>query len=151
MDKYKPKDLLPHKAPMVLIDEIVDFSIEKRSLKSKATIKENDIFYDEKIKGTTSLIGLEFMAQTVGCLAQIVKKYSTPKIGFLLGTRMYNNLLEVFPLNSTYTIEVREEYTDCNISSFSCFIYDNDKEVASATITAYQSDNIEEMIKERSK
>ena len=138
------RTILPHEEPMILIDDVIDYSLPERWLKSRVTIREDNIFYEKKLNGVSSLIGIEFMAQTIGCFVHLAKNHEKPQLGFLLGTRMYNNLKSVFELNSSYTIYVREEYMDSGISSFSCIISDEkENEVASATITAYQSDDIE--------
>ena len=138
--------ILPHKEPMILIDDVVDYSIDNKSLTTCVTIDENSLFYDKELKGIDSVIGIEYMAQTIGCYAYLRKKQSKPQIGFLLGTRLYNNAIEKFELNKTYYIKVMEVYV-AEIYSFECFIYnDKNEEVASATINVYQDDD--EKIKE---
>ena len=132
--------LLPHEEPMILIDDIYDYSIDERWLKSVVTIDENSLFYDKELKGIDSLIGIEYMAQTIGCYGYFRKKMSKPKIGFLLGTRLYNNALKKFELGKTYYILVKEVFV-AEIYSFECFIYnDKNDEVASATVNVYQDD-----------
>ena len=108
------------------------------------------MFYDKDIKGVDSVVGIEYMAQTIGCYAYYRKNLTEPKIGFLLGTRMYNNSIKNFELGKTYYILVKEVFV-ADIYSFECFIYnEKDEEVASATINVYQSekDNIEELLNE---
>ena len=142
--------ILPHNKPMILIDDVIDYSIEERWLKSIVTISEKSFFYDKKIKGISSVIGLEYMAQTVGCYIFYKRNEPDPKIGFLLGTRCYNNTLEKFELNKSYTIEIKEIFLDekVNLASFDCSIYnDEHKIVATATVNAYQSDNAKEEFK----
>lgn len=146
--------LLPHKPPMILIDDVVDYSLEEKWLKSVVTIKEDCLYYDSELQGVNSIIGIEYMAQTIGCYAFLKKQkefnIDKPQIGFLLGTRLYNNLLKKFDLEKSYYILVKEVFIG-EISSFECFIY-NDKnietadEIASATLNVYQDDNIEEKI-----
>jgi predicted hotdog family 3-hydroxylacyl-ACP dehydratase len=139
--------ILPHKMPMVLIDDIQDYSIEENWLESVVTITEDCMFYDENIQGVASIVGIEYMAQTIGCYAFIKRKQEEPKVGFLLGTRLYNNALEKFSLNKTYTIRVSEIFSDNSLFSFSCLIFDEDKEeVASAMINVYQGENMEEVL-----
>lgn len=131
--------ILPHKKPMVLIDDIIDYSFEEKWIKSVVTINENSIFYDSTINGISSIIGIEYMAQTIASYAFLKKQLEEPQIGYLLGTRLYNNLLDKFELGKTYTIKANEIYCDNDIVSFACIIYnENEQEVASATINAYQ-------------
>ncbi len=133
--------ILPHKKPMILIDDILDYSIEERWLKSIVTIRPDSLFFDKELNGTDSITGIEYMAQTIGCYAYFRKNLKTPKIGFLLGTRLYNNAIEKFECGKTYTILVKEVFV-AEIYSFECMIYnDENEEVASATINVYQDDN----------
>ncbi len=138
--------VLPHKKPMILIDNIVDYSIEEKWLKTCVTIRKDSLFYDTELQGIDSVIGIEYMAQTIGCYAFFRKELDEPQIGFLLGTRLYNNAIKKFELGKTYYILVKEFFV-AEIYSFECFIYnDKDEEVASATINVYQDDT--EKIKE---
>ena len=139
-------EILPHKEPMILIDDVVGYSIDERWLKSCVTIREDNIFYDKELKGIDSVVGIEFMAQTIGCYAYFRKQLKKPQIGFLLGTRLYNNAVKVFELGKTYYILVKEVFV-ADIYSFECFIYnEKEEEVASATINVYQDE--EDKIKE---
>ena len=139
-------EILPHKEPMILIDDVVGYSIDERWLKSCVTIREDNIFYDKELKGIDSVVGIEFMAQTIGCYAYFRKQLKKPQIGFLLGTRLYNNAVKVFELGKTYYILIKEVFV-ADIYSFECFIYnDKEEEVASATINVYQDE--EDKIKE---
>ena len=143
--KYLSK-LLPHKEPMILIDDIVDYSIEEKWLKSCVTIKKNSLFYNDAIKGIDSSFGIEFMAQTIGCFAFLKNNPEEPKIGFLLGTRLYNNSIEKFDLDKTYYILVKEIFS-AEIFSFECIIYDDkNEEISSATINVYQNEDAERLI-----
>lgn len=139
-------EILPHKEPMILIDDVVGYSIDERWLKSCVTIREDNIFYDKELKGIDSVVGIEFMAQTIGCYAYFRKQLKKPQIGFLLGTRLYNNAVKVFELGKTYYILIKEVFV-ADIYSFECFIYnEKEEEVASATINVYQDE--EDKIKE---
>ena len=140
--------ILPHKEPMILIDDIVDYSIKDKWLETCVTISEDSLFYDKEIKGIDSSIGIEYMAQTIGCYAYYRRELSEPKVGFLLGTRLYNNALKTFELGKTYYIKVVEVFV-AELFSFECFIYnDENEEIASGTINVYQdvNDNIKEIL-----
>lgn len=133
--------ILPHEEPMILIDDIIDYSTDEKWLKSVVTIRKDSLFFDKTLNGIDSVIGIEYMAQTIGCYAFFRKQLSEPKIGFLLGTRLYNNSIKTFEMGKTYYILVKEVFV-ADIYSFECFIYnEEDQEVASATINVYQDDN----------
>lgn len=148
MSKEELAKILPHKEPMILIDDVIDYSMTEKWLKSRVTISEESMFYDKDLNGIDSVLGIEYMAQTIGCYAYYRKELPEPKIGFLLGTRLYNNAIPKFELGKTYEILVKEVFV-AEIYSFECFIYNEEKEeVASATISVYQDDegNIEEIL-----
>lgn len=164
---------LPHSTPMVLIDDVLNVDMENQIVKASVKIHKDKIFFDKEINGISPLVGIEFMAQTIGCYAyfkanhknfgsniknltkeafsQIEKK---PSIGFLLGTRLYENSLEKFENEKTYIITAQEIYGDDELVSFECLIY-NEKEdnnpknyIAKATINAFQPNDVEKYIKE---
>lgn len=131
--------ILPHKGKMVLLDDVIDYDIEKRYLEAVVTIRKDSLFFDKNINGVSSLLGIEYMAQAVGCYAYYRNKLNEPKIGYLLGTRLYNNKLEKFELGKTFKIRVEENFYSNDIASFGCLIYnDENEEVASAALNVYQ-------------
>lgn len=134
--------VLPHKNPMILLDDIIEVDLENKFVKTNFYVDNKKKFYDKTLKGIPSICGIEFMAQTIGCYAFYSKKEKEPQIGFLLGSRLYNNSIDLFKENETYTVKAVEAYYDNDISAFDCFIYDKlEEEVASATINVYQSDD----------
>lgn len=140
--------MLPHDYPMVLIDNIKEYDPENRFIVAEVTIRERMPFYDKTINGMTSVVGIEFMAQTIGCYSYLKRKERQPKMGFLLGTRMYNNSIEFYEKSKKYTIRAEEIYNDNKLCAFGCQIFDEkQEEIACATINAYQPDNIEEILK----
>lgn len=145
---------LPHSNPMVLIDEVLCVNMEKQFVKTSVKIHENKIFFNKEINGISPLVGIEFMAQTIGCYAYYKAGKTIPKIGFLLGARTYENSLEKFENGKTYIITAKEIYGDNELVSFECLIYnegeDSDlgKYVAKAAINAFQPQDVEKYIKE---
>lgn len=137
-NKSELAKILAHKEPMILIDGIIDYSIEEKWLKSFIKIDKADLFFNKELNGIDSSIGIEYMAQTIGCYAYYRSNMQKPKVGYLLGTRLYNNNIEYFEKGKTYYILVKEVFV-AEIYSFECFIYnEEDEEIASATINVYQ-------------
>ncbi len=145
---------LPHSAPMVLIDEVLNVDMEKQIVKTSVKIHDNKIFFNKEINGISPLVGIEFMAQTIGCYAYFKAGKTIPKIGFLLGTRQYENKLEKFENGKTYILTAREIYGDNELVSFECLIYNEGEDensenyIAKATINAFQPKDAEKYIKE---
>ncbi len=147
MAKYDLEKILPHKPPMILIDDILEVNMDKNSLTSVFRIYPGKAFYEDG-KGVNSLVGIEFMAQTIGCYSYFKNPDKSPKPGLLLGSRLYNNKIDFYKEGIDYRVCVHEVFTDNEIVVFDCLIYDNeDNEIASATINAYQGENIEELLK----
>lgn len=145
--EYDLEKMLPHSYPMILIDGIEEIDSENSSVTASVTITENKIFYDKTLGGIDAVVGIEFMAQTIGCCSYFKNSMKKAKIGFLLGTRSYKCCLEKFEKGKTYTIRAHELYSDNELVSYECFIYNEGIEAASAVINAYQPANAEEFLK----
>lgn len=145
--KYNLEKILPHKEPMILLDNILEIDLEKNSLISTFGVYPEKIFYEEN-KGISSLVGIEFMAQTIGCYSYFKNGCKNPKPGLLLGSRLYNNKIDYFVEGINYKVKTHEVFSDNEIVVFDCLIYDNeDNEVLSAAVNVYQGENIEELLK----
>lgn len=148
MSNYDLTKILPHKPPMILIDDILDYNLEEKTLTAIVKITEDKLFFDKLNNGISSIAGIEFMAQTIGCYAYFRNNCKPPKIGFLLGSRLFNNALSFFKNGEIYKIKVNEIFSDNQIVAFDCIMYNmQDEEIASATINVYQADNIQEFLK----
>ena len=139
--------ILPHDKPMIFIDKVLEVNLEESYTTCEVTIHDKKIFFDKEINGMSPLVGIEFMAQTIGCYSFYKSGQKPPKIGFLLGTRMYKNSLEKFENGERYTIKAKEVYTDNELVSFECLIYNKNNEVANAVINVYQPESAEEYVK----
>ena len=140
--------ILPHKKPMILIDDVIDYSVEEGWLKSTVAISKDSMFYDNTIGGISSVVGIEYMAQTIGCYAYLKANIGKPLIGFLLGTRLYNNKTDIFKEGETLEILVKEVFSGNGIVSFDCIIYNQGEETASATVNVYQDTEVNEGVNE---
>ena len=143
---YDLTRILPHKQPMIFLDDIFEVDIENNKLSSVFKVYPGKVFF-EAGKGINSLTRIEFMAQTIGAYAYFKNKCAEPKPGLLLGTRLYNNKIPYFKEGEEYKVTVHEIFTDNQIAVFDCLIYDKSgEEIASATVNTYQGDNIEELL-----
>ena len=77
---FSASQCLPHSEPMVLIDKLIDIDMEHQIVKTSVTIHKDKIFFDKDIDGVSPLVGIEFMAQTIGCYAFYKAKMTIPKI-----------------------------------------------------------------------
>ena len=98
---YDLTKILPHKPPMILLDDILEMDIKNGTLTAVFKVNQQKIFY-EAGKGINTLTGIEFMAQAIGCYAYFKNNCKEPKPGLLLGTRLYNNKIPYFEKNEEY-------------------------------------------------
>lgn len=134
---YRLEDLIPHRPPMVLLDEIVSFDESDRSLVAATTARE---------EWSENWAAIEYMAQAAAALAGVFDRLedsaAPAKPGFLLGTRKLTLDLPRFEVGKRYLVTVRNEFFDDETASFACEIRDGDAVVASAILNAYRPSDI---------
>lgn len=133
--------ILPHKYPMILIDNILDYDLDKKYIRTNVEIYEDKIFFDKSLNGISPSVGIEFMAQTIGCYSYFKNNERPPRIGFLLGTRLYENKLFCFENGKTYEIRAKEVFENDELVSFECFIYNANEVCSEAVINVYMPKN----------
>lgn len=150
MDKYAINDVLPHEAPMILIDGIEQYT-DKECI-ARVTITKDSPFYNSAKQGVPSYIGCEYMAQAIAGFAgsQALDIKEPVQIGFLLGSRKYKTLRPYFLLGETLNISLCELYTeDSGLRVFECKIIDSENiAVATANVNVFQPKDPEQFIKE---
>ena len=141
MTKYNLEKVLPHKHPIIFIDDIIDYNLDEHSAKTIVNINKNKLFFDKTLNGISSITGIEFMTQTIGCYSYFKNGMKNPRIGFLLGTRFYKSYIDYFENNKIYEITAKEVFTNDELVSFECLIYNAGKICAEAVINAYMPKN----------
>ena len=139
---YRLEELLPHRPPMVLIDEVVAYDASARQLTTAVTIRE---------EWSENYVAIEFMAQTAAALAGIFDRERNPahpaRPGFLLGTRKLSLALPRFEVGRRYLITATDEFNDDETASFRCEIADaDDRIVATAMLNAYRPDDLKSFL-----
>ncbi|WP_397390614.1 hypothetical protein [Polynucleobacter sp.] len=115
--------LLPHDAPMVLIDRLISY--EENKIVVEVTIKDEYPFCGPFIG---PWVAIEFMAQAAGVHAELTKPNPDEevKIGFLLGTRRFTSNVSEFIPGSTVTVSVIREFTsDEGVSAATGTVFDS--------------------------
>lgn len=114
------QDFIPHQAPMVFVDHIVeigeDFAVAELLISTKLMFCEP--------QGLPTWSSVELMAQTVSTFAgfkshQLGRK---PKIGYLLGTRKLALPMSHFEIGSVVRIRAQQQYLHEGLGQFSCEI-----------------------------
>ena len=143
--KYNMSDLLPHRAPAILIDDVVDWNEISASV--NVLIRQGIPFFNEE-NGVPAHVGLEYMAQCCGAYAglQGLAQNIQPRLGFLLGTRDYKCIQPWFLHGTTLIVSAREIFRHENMGSFACTITCDGIELASAQLNVFQPDNPAEFL-----
>lgn len=136
-------ELLPHRPPMVLIDEVVDVDVERKSLIAAFVAKD---------EWSGNWVAIEYMAQTAAALAgyfdRLERADRPARPGFLLGTRKLELKLEKFSVGGRYRVRATNEFSDGEAASFACEIEDERGEVvATAMLNAYRPENVADFLK----
>ena len=147
-------DLLPHRPPMVLIDEVESFDFENKRLVARVTITEKQLFYTAG--GVPNWVAIEYMAQAAAALVGYHDKHLAPDLpvrpGLMLGTRKLDLKLARFAAGKTYRIVAENVFNDADAASFACSIEDEAGEtVATANLNAYRPPDMEQFMKEQMK
>jgi len=143
------EEFLPHAGKMVLIDEVI--VCDKGHIEVKTSVRKDSLFYDAELGGSNAMLGIEWMAQSIGTIAGIhAKQNNEPvRVGFLLGTRRYEPSKQVFELDSEYIVKADELYNEDNgLAAFECGIYQNGVTIAESTLSVFSPKELSEVIQE---
>ena len=142
--------LLPHRRPVVLLAEALPETAPGIA-EARLDVSEKCEFFDHALGGVPSCAALEYMAQTMALAVgrERRRKGDDPAIGFVLGTRKMDIATDGFLRKKRYLARAECTYTDGEFASFDCCIRDleGDAVVATATLTAFQPDDLEAMEK----
>ena len=117
MPNYDINTILSHKNSIILIDNIVEYNEEELFLISEITINDKNIFFDSAINGVPACVGIEFMMQTISCYSYLKCNNPAEMVKFLLGAKLMNLAVDKFENGKTYTIKVKESFTNKEIKS----------------------------------
>ena len=137
-------DLLPHRPPMILLDEIVELDVAQRAMTTGFRAREG---------WTGNWVAIEYMAQTAAALAGAFDRLEDAarpaRPGFLLGTRHLSLKLPRFEAGARYRVMAQCVFEDANAASFACEITDDQGAVvATATLNAFRPDDVAAFLQE---
>jgi predicted hotdog family 3-hydroxylacyl-ACP dehydratase len=143
--RYTPAETLPHRAPMLLLDEIDDYGADW--VRAIVRVRADSLLAGRD--GVPAWAGIEYMAQTAAAWSGIeqLQRGLIPGIGFLLGTRRYNSRCTHFSLDWEMRITARLLLRDSSdLAIFDCAIEHNGQRVAWADIKAFRPQHIGEFM-----
>lgn len=121
--QYPPIDqLLPHRAPMILIDRMID-ATDAGSV-CEVTIGPQTLFIGPA--GVPAFVGLEYMAQAVAAYGGYKSHLAGEPmaIGFLIGTPQLKTYCQFFCCGQTLQIQVTHIWGNHELRQFHCMIHD---------------------------
>ena len=129
-------DLVPHRPPMLVLDEVVASSHD--SLTARVLLTETSPFVEEG--RAPALIAIEYMAQAIAAFAGAAQraKQEAPKLGFLLSCREMVIDVDELSAGDELLVSVRQVWSDDVLGSFDCLVTRRGARVAKADLNVYQ-------------
>ncbi|WP_198120463.1 ApeP family dehydratase [Massilia rhizosphaerae] len=145
------RTLVPHDGAMSLLGRLL--AADAETLCAEVAIAADTLFLADGAVG--AWVGVEYMAQAVAAHAGFGARLrgEPVRVGFLLGTRRYACTVAAFPAGSVLHVHVQQVLKGENgLGAYDCRIVDGagGAEWASATITVFQPDNVEEFLQRSS-
>ncbi|MGF1724298.1 hotdog family protein [Photobacterium nomapromontoriensis] len=130
-------ELLPHDAPMAMVDELIDVGGEH--IHCRTVITDRHVFFDNVLRSVPGYVGIEIMAQSVAGWAGYHAwcEGRKPAIGFLLGTRRYHSEVAVFAEHSVLDIYGERLMENKGMAAFRCRIEHNGEVIAHCQLNTY--------------
>lgn len=144
---YSVAELLPHGPSFMLLDALHEYGAEHASC--HVDITPQSLFFEAE-HGVPGWVGVEYMAQTIGVYAGIVRKQGglPIEIGLLLGTRRYHCTAAYFAPGAQLTVRAEQLVRDASgVAAFACSIHIAGHELARAEIKAFQPDDIRDYLR----
>jgi predicted hotdog family 3-hydroxylacyl-ACP dehydratase len=145
------RTLVPHDGAMSLLGRLL--AADAETLCAEVAIGADTLFLADGAVG--AWVGVEYMAQAVAAHAGFGARLrgEPVRVGFLLGTRRYTCTVAAFPAGSVLHVHAQQVLKGENgLGAYDCRIVDGagGAEWASATITVFQPDNVEEFLQRSS-
>jgi len=132
--------VVPHRGAMCLLDRLLEADDEQAC--AEVDVPLDGLFVRDA--AVPAWVGIEYMAQTVSAWAgaRAMRSGSTPRFGFLLGSRRYEARCDAFPGGATLRIEVRRELMGENgLGLFDCRILMGGETVATARVSVFEPED----------
>lgn len=144
-------DLLPHAAPMVLLDRLCHYEADK--VVCEVMIHTDSYLYDPQRQGVPNYVALEYMAQTIGVIAglEAQARQDDIQLGFLLGTRRCQLHAPIFTRDEVLQISAERVWQEdeSGLAVFACKITGNQQQcLAEGQLNVYQPHDIDAFFQE---
>jgi predicted hotdog family 3-hydroxylacyl-ACP dehydratase len=131
--------LLPHREGMLLLSRIIDYDLDRHTIRAEYDITRNCLFYDPALDGIPAWISFECMAQSAAALTGLENR--RPGLGLILSVSCMEIQQPVLRADSTVSIAVTEDVRMESVYTYiaEVSLADNPaaKAVAKARLTVY--------------
>lgn len=133
-------ELVPHKGKMLLLDRVMDYSLEEISISTEIDISKTSMFYDENLGGVPAWIAFEYMAQSISALSGIYgrTKGEKPKVGFIMSVTSFKSDVPAFKVGDVVTVKVRQTIRMDMAVTFDGTVSVGGKQVITATLNTVE-------------
>jgi len=140
IDKDGLAEIIPHRGSMMLLNKIVDYNLQEKSIEAQCFITPDCLFYDTDASGVPAWVGFEFIAQAISAFIGIRDRENglPPKEGFILGVSHMRIDLPFFSKNSIITVKSRELDNVDPVYIFEGEILIDGKEVLAGKLTVME-------------
>jgi predicted hotdog family 3-hydroxylacyl-ACP dehydratase len=128
-------EVLPHSAPMILLDEIV--ACGGPSIRCRTTIRSDSMFL--AAGRVRAIVSLEYMAQAAAAFAGMRGRTigAPPGIGYVIGAREMTLAVDQFEIGDGLLVDAEEVWREERMSSFRCRVIRDGRCVAEASLNFY--------------
>lgn len=136
--EWTPEDLVVHRRPLLLLDEIREVSEEHCIALVRV---DSTTWYADGEGAMPGWFGIELMAQTVSAYSGYQKRRNNqkPRVGYLIGALRYMMPKPSFAGEDTLEVEARLHFLDeSGLSAFRCEIRHQGQSVACAMLKTFE-------------
>lgn len=136
---YPPlEDILPHAAPMILLDCVEEDA--EAGITCMVKLKDRSPF---AMNGTVpAIIATEYMAQSIAAYVGLkAHGQGTPiRVGYVIGAQIIRFSVDEFHVGDELHVKVQRVWGDDTLGKFECNVRSGGQVVASAALTVFQGD-----------
>lgn len=126
-------ELLPHAAPMILLDRVLECEVDRRVV-CEVTPSRESVFAEQD--GVSAVVGLEYMAQAAGVLMgfSAYARGASVSAGMLIGARELELHVDTFRFGETLRVEAERLFDDGRLASLQCVVRHADRVLAGGSL-----------------
>lgn len=130
--------LLPHRPPMILLDQVLDDGDE--TITCAVTLRPDSPFVENG--SVAAVVATEYMAQCVAAYAglQAFRRGDEIRTGYVIGARRIELAVDDFSVGEELIVRAQRIWGDNILGKFECSVDTGEGRAASATLTVFQGD-----------